>query len=43
MHNAGDASYEGAFRKQITRAEPQHLIDSPTASRLYGELSGGLL
>ncbi|MFB6438440.1 FAD-dependent monooxygenase [Streptomyces sp. NPDC056411] len=43
MHDAGDASYQGAFRKQIARAELQRLIDSPTASRLYDELSGGLL
>ncbi|MFI0786944.1 hypothetical protein ACH4Q6_15290 [Streptomyces lydicus] len=43
MHNAGDASYEGAFRKQITRAELQRLNDSATAGRLYDELSGGLL
>ncbi|MFD3417560.1 4-hydroxybenzoate 3-monooxygenase [Streptomyces decoyicus] len=43
MHNAGDASYEGAFHKQITRAELRRLSDSPTAGRLYDELSGGLL
>ncbi|MER7122449.1 hypothetical protein ACFQL8_24165 [Streptomyces goshikiensis] len=43
MHDAGDASYEGAFRKQIARAERRRLSDSPTASRLYDELSGGRL
>ncbi|WP_327700774.1 4-hydroxybenzoate 3-monooxygenase [Streptomyces decoyicus] len=43
MHNAGDASYEGAFRKQITRAELRRLNDSPTAGRLYDELLDGLL
>ncbi|MEU9123650.1 4-hydroxybenzoate 3-monooxygenase [Streptomyces sp. NPDC048506] len=43
MHDAGDASYEGAFRKEIARAELQRLNDSPAAGRLYGELSGGLL
>ncbi|MGW2916854.1 4-hydroxybenzoate 3-monooxygenase [Streptomyces angustmyceticus] len=43
MHNAGDASYEGAFRKQISRAELRRLHDSPTAGRLYDELVDGLL
>ncbi len=43
MHNAGDATYEGEFRKEIARAEPERRFTSPTASRLFGELSAGLL
>ncbi|MFH8789236.1 4-hydroxybenzoate 3-monooxygenase [Streptomyces roseoverticillatus] len=43
MHDAGDVSYEGAFRKEIARAELQRLNDSPAAGRLYDELTGGLL
>lgn len=43
MHNAGDASYEGAFRKEIARAELRRLNNSPAASCLYDELRAGLL
>ncbi|WP_331769592.1 4-hydroxybenzoate 3-monooxygenase (plasmid) [Embleya sp. NBC_00888] len=43
MHNAGDATYEGEFRKEIARAELERQFTSPTASRLFGELSAGLL
>ncbi|NUW36169.1 4-hydroxybenzoate 3-monooxygenase [Nonomuraea sp. SMC257] len=43
MHDAGDASYEGAFRKEIARAELRRLNDSPAAGRLYNALRAGLL
>ncbi|MEW2546792.1 4-hydroxybenzoate 3-monooxygenase [Streptomyces sp. NPDC047002] len=42
MHNAGDASHEGEFRKQIARAELRRVFDSPAANRLFGELSAGV-
>ncbi|MGW7595251.1 FAD-dependent monooxygenase, partial [Streptomyces rubiginosohelvolus] len=42
MHNAGDASYEGEFRKQIARAELERQFNSPTANRLFGELAAGV-
>ncbi|NEW74575.1 4-hydroxybenzoate 3-monooxygenase [Streptomyces rhizosphaericus] len=42
MHNAGDASYEGEFRKQIARAELERQFTSPTAKRLFGELAAGV-
>jgi p-hydroxybenzoate 3-monooxygenase len=41
MHNAGDACYEGDFRKQTARAELQRQFKSPTASRLFSELTAG--
>lgn len=41
MHNAGDASYEGEFRKRIARAELERQFTSPTANRLFGELTAG--
>ncbi|KOG89901.1 hydroxybenzoate 3-monooxygenase [Streptomyces varsoviensis] len=43
MHNAGDASYGGAFRKQIARAELRRLNESPSAIRLFNDLNAGLL
>lgn len=42
MHNAGDASYEGEFRKQIARAELERQFTSPAANRLFGELTAGV-
>jgi p-hydroxybenzoate 3-monooxygenase len=42
MHNAGDASYEGEFRKQIARAELERQFTSPTANRLFSELTAGV-
>lgn len=41
MHNAGDASYAGEFRKQVARAELQRQFTSPAANRLFGELAAG--
>ncbi|MFE9067997.1 FAD-dependent monooxygenase [Streptomyces violaceusniger] len=43
MHNAGDASYEGDFRKEVARAELERQFSSEAASRLFSELSAGLL
>jgi p-hydroxybenzoate 3-monooxygenase len=42
MHNAGDASHAGEFRKQVARAELERQFTSPTANRLFGELAAGL-
>jgi p-hydroxybenzoate 3-monooxygenase len=42
MHNAGDASYAGEFRKQIARAELQRQFTSPTAEKLFSELTAGV-
>jgi p-hydroxybenzoate 3-monooxygenase len=42
MHNAGDASYAGEFRKQIARAELERLFTSPTANRLFSEFTAGV-
>ena len=33
MHNAGDASYEGEFRKQLARTALRHMIDPVGAAR----------
>ncbi|MEU4236940.1 4-hydroxybenzoate 3-monooxygenase [Actinoplanes sp. NPDC026619] len=41
MHNAGDPSYAGEFRKQVARAELQRQFDSPAANRLFSELTAG--
>ncbi|KEF16739.1 4-hydroxybenzoate 3-monooxygenase, partial [Streptomyces rimosus] len=43
MHNAGDVSYEGEFRKQAARAELQRQFTSPAAGRLFFELSEGVI
>ncbi|WP_328498082.1 4-hydroxybenzoate 3-monooxygenase [Streptomyces sp. NBC_00414] len=42
MHNAGDASYEGEFRKRIARAELERQFSSPTANRLFSEFTAGV-
>ncbi|WP_325051321.1 Rossmann-fold NAD(P)-binding domain-containing protein [Streptomyces corynorhini] len=42
MHNAGDASREGEFRKQTARAELRRQFTSPAANRLFGELVSGV-
>jgi p-hydroxybenzoate 3-monooxygenase len=42
MHNAGDPSYAGEFRKQVARAELRRQFTSPAANRLFGELTGGV-
>jgi p-hydroxybenzoate 3-monooxygenase len=42
MHNAGDPTHEGEFRKQIARAELARQFHSPAASRLFGELTAGV-
>jgi len=42
MHNAGDPSYEGEFRKEVARAELQRQFASPAANRLFSELTAGV-
>jgi len=42
MHNAGDASYQGDFKRQSARAELQRLFESPSANRLFSEFTAGL-
>ncbi|MEV4349989.1 4-hydroxybenzoate 3-monooxygenase [Actinoplanes sp. NPDC049596] len=42
MHNAGNPSHEGEFRRRTARAELQRQFTSPAASRLFGELTAGV-
>ncbi|MEV0262400.1 4-hydroxybenzoate 3-monooxygenase [Streptomyces sp. NPDC050617] len=42
MHDAGDVSYHGEFRRRLARAEFERLYDSETANRLFGEFLTGL-
>ncbi|AHH99865.1 4-hydroxybenzoate 3-monooxygenase [Kutzneria albida] len=42
VHNAGDASYQGEFRRQIARADLERLFDSGSANRLFSEFITGL-
>ncbi|MEU8608027.1 4-hydroxybenzoate 3-monooxygenase [Actinoplanes sp. NPDC048791] len=42
MHNAGDASYEGEFRKQVARAELRRQFESEAANRVFSELTSGI-
>ncbi|GLY95151.1 4-hydroxybenzoate 3-monooxygenase [Actinoplanes sp. NBRC 103695] len=42
MHDAGDATYAGEFRKQVARAELQRQFTSEAASKLFGELTAGV-
>ncbi|WP_030907826.1 4-hydroxybenzoate 3-monooxygenase [Streptomyces sp. NRRL F-5126] len=42
MHDAGDVSYHGEFRRSLARAEFERLYDSETANRLFGEFLTGL-
>jgi p-hydroxybenzoate 3-monooxygenase len=42
MHDAGDTSYAGEFRKKIARAELQRQFASPAANRLFSELTAGV-
>jgi p-hydroxybenzoate 3-monooxygenase len=42
MHDAGDHSYAGEFRKQIARAELQRQFSSPAANQLFTELTSGV-
>ncbi|MGW5101983.1 4-hydroxybenzoate 3-monooxygenase [Streptomyces sp. NPDC004100] len=41
MHNAGDTTHEGEFRKQVARAELRRQFASEAAGRLFGELTAG--
>jgi p-hydroxybenzoate 3-monooxygenase len=42
MHNAGDPSYEGEFRKQVARAELRRQFESEAANRAFSELTSGI-
>jgi p-hydroxybenzoate 3-monooxygenase len=42
MHNAGDPSYEGEFRKQVARAELRRQFESEAANRVFSELTSGV-
>ena len=42
MHNAGDTSHAGEFRKQTARAELQRQFASSAANKLFSELTSGL-
>jgi p-hydroxybenzoate 3-monooxygenase len=42
VHDAGDPSYAGEFRKQVARAELQRQFASPTANALFSELTAGV-
>ncbi|MGW7578272.1 4-hydroxybenzoate 3-monooxygenase [Streptomyces sp. NPDC054765] len=42
VHNAGDASYQGEFRRHLARAEFERLFASDSANLLFGEFLTGL-
>ncbi|MGW3428477.1 FAD-dependent monooxygenase [Streptomyces melanosporofaciens] len=42
MHDSGDVSYQGEFRRQIARAELDRLYASESANRLFSEFLTGL-
>ena len=42
VHNAGNATYQGEFRRQIARAELARLYESGAANRLLSEFVAGL-
>ncbi|WP_405551527.1 4-hydroxybenzoate 3-monooxygenase [Streptomyces sp. NBC_01171] len=42
MHNAGDTTHAGEFRKLVARAELQRQFTSEAASKLFGELTAGI-
>lgn len=42
VHDAGDASYRGEFRRQVARAELERLYESDSANRLLSEFIAGL-
>ena len=41
MHDAGDPTLRGEFRKEIALARLDSLFDSPTAARLHAEYQRG--
>ena len=41
MHDAGDPSIEGEFRKQLARAELRRQFESEAANRVFSELTSG--
>ncbi|MCR6487669.1 4-hydroxybenzoate 3-monooxygenase [Amycolatopsis sp. OK19-0408] len=42
MHDAGDPSHAGEFRRRVARAELARQFTSPAASRLFGEFMAGV-
>ncbi|WP_306207786.1 4-hydroxybenzoate 3-monooxygenase [Actinoplanes sp. RD1] len=42
MHDAGDPSFEGEFRKRVARAELRRQFESAAAGRVFGELTSGV-
>lgn len=42
MHDAGDPSIEGDFRKQVARAELRRQFESEAANRVFSELTSGI-
>ncbi|MEU7144990.1 4-hydroxybenzoate 3-monooxygenase [Nocardia sp. NPDC046473] len=42
VHNAGDTSYQGEFRRQTARADLERLFESGAANRLFSEFITGL-
>ncbi|AGL21562.1 4-hydroxybenzoate 3-monooxygenase [Actinoplanes sp. N902-109] len=42
MHDAGDPSYKGEFRKQVARAELRRQFESEAANRVFSELTSGI-
>ncbi|WP_433664016.1 FAD-dependent monooxygenase [Nocardia sp. CA-128927] len=42
VHNAGDVSHQGEFRRQIARADLERLFESDSANRLLSEFLAGL-
>ncbi|ADJ43106.1 p-hydroxybenzoate 3-monooxygenase [Amycolatopsis mediterranei S699] len=42
MHDAGDASYAGEFRKRVARAELERQFTSAAAGRLFAEFMAGV-
>lgn len=42
VHNSGDTSYHGEFRRQVARAEMERLFEPGAANRRFGEFITGL-
>ncbi|MFJ5836753.1 hypothetical protein ACIQGO_08285 [Streptomyces shenzhenensis] len=42
MSSGTAATFAGEFRKQVARAELERQFNSPTANRLFSELSAGV-
>jgi p-hydroxybenzoate 3-monooxygenase len=42
MHDAGDPSYQGEFRKQMARAELRRQFESEAANRVFSDFTSGI-